>query len=107
MTAQAAGTYLYLVRDVVQKMRLHDVADHISTATGTPITWQQVRRIERGEATTLVVLTAFADAIHADIQHVETLLDDTSPTDATIGAMVRAISSQYSSSITTPRKRFG
>jgi hypothetical protein len=105
MTTQAVGTYLYLVRDVVQKIRLNDVADYISTATGTPITSQQVRRIERGESTSMAILSAFADAIHADMKHVVILLDDASPTDAAIGAMVRAISSQYAQWIATSRKR--
>jgi hypothetical protein len=105
MSTQATATYLHLVRHIVQGRQLQDVAKHMSAAIGTTITVQDIRRIEAGETTTLAMLTAFANAIQADMTHVTTLLADDAPTDATIGAMVRVMRTRFDRARATTRNR--
>jgi hypothetical protein len=95
MSTQAVGTYLRLVRDTVQQLSLEDVARHMSAALGTSITAEQLRRIEQGEPTTVDILTAFAHAIHADMEHVTTLLAADSPMNAIINSMVQTVRRKY------------
>jgi hypothetical protein len=104
MTTQAAGTYLHLVRETVQQFTLEEVAKRMSTALGTSIKAEQLRRIEQGQPTTLDVLTAFAEAIGANIDHVTTLLAADSPMNAMIQSMVQVIRTQFDRSWNTQQK---
>jgi hypothetical protein len=103
MTAQAAGTYLHLVRETVQQLSLDHVAAQMSIALGTPIRARQIQLIEKGEPTTLAVLTVFAEAVGADVEHVTTLLAADSPMHAIIQSMVQIIRTRYDRSWDTQR----